>query len=86
MRPIESIDDSPLLSIKQVAGRLGCSVANVYLLIASGELPVVRTGRLKGYRVDIADLASFVSQRKFRYRVQASEPARTQLKHLRLSR
>jgi excisionase family DNA binding protein len=74
-----------LLTVKKAAARLGCSAANVYLLVANGELPVVRVGRLKGYRIDARDLDSFVNDRKFRYRVETARPPRTQLKHLRLS-
>jgi excisionase family DNA binding protein len=83
MRTTDRDDDLLLLTIKQVAARLGCSMANVYLLVAGGELPVVRVGRFKGYRVDYRDLESFVNDRKFRYAAQAPRPARLKLKHLR---
>jgi excisionase family DNA binding protein len=76
-------DDFCLLTIKQTAGRLACSIAGVYALVASGELPVVRVGVHKGYRVDIRDLETFVSDRKFRYRPSAMPIPRTKFKHLR---
>jgi excisionase family DNA binding protein len=78
-------DDVCLLTIKQAARRLCCSAACVYLLIAKGELPIVRVGLHKGYRVDVRDLESFVSDRKFRYRSEAvTKAGRTKFRHLRL--
>lgn len=52
-----------LLPVSVVAKRLGCSVANVYRLIASGELVCVRTGVSKGYRVVAAELERFRERR-----------------------
>jgi excisionase family DNA binding protein len=75
-------DGFQLLTIKQAAARLCCSVANVYVLVASGELPVVRIGCQKGYRVDSRDLDSFVTNRKFRYR-QTVQISPAKFKHLR---
>ncbi len=72
-----------LLTIKQAAQRMSCSAACVYALVANGELPVVRIGLQKGYRVDIRDLEAFVGSRKFRYRAEAVKLPRTTFKHLR---
>jgi excisionase family DNA binding protein len=83
VRAAETIDDFRLLKIDEVAQRLSCSEANVYDLIASGELPVVRVGRQKGYRVDIRDLDAFVSDRKFRYQPAPVRMPKPKLKHLR---
>ena len=63
-----SSEDFRLLTNKQAAQRLCCSAACVYSLIATGELPIVRIGPQKGYRVDVRDLDAFISDRKFRYR------------------
>lgn len=83
MKSTPSGDEFCLLTIKQAAGRLACSVAGVYALVASGDLPVVRVGVHKGYRVDIRDLETFVSDRKFRYRPSAAPIPRAKFKHLR---
>ena len=75
-------DDLQLLTVKQAAQRLGCSLTNVYNLIDSGQLAVVPVGQRKGYRIDMRDLGEFVDQRKFRF--QAPLPIKTsvQLKHI----
>ncbi len=83
MRQTDSADEFHLLTIKQAAQRLSCSAACVYALVASGELPVVRIGLQKGYRVDIRDLDAFVSDRKFRYRSEAVRIPKAKFKHLR---
>ena len=72
-----------LITIKETAGRLRCSAASVYALIANGDLPVVRTGMHKGYRVDLRDLDLFVSNRKIRYRPLTVQMPTKQFKHLR---
>ena len=53
-----------LLPVSVVAARLGCSVGNVYNLIARGELACIRTGASKGYMVPEEELARFVARRK----------------------
>ena len=78
------VESGSLLTIRETAERLGCSEANVYALIEGGELPYVRIGRRKGYRIDPADLAGFIAGRK-----EQREPARPRLhrprlKHLKL--
>ncbi|HMP06201.1 MAG TPA: helix-turn-helix domain-containing protein [Lacipirellulaceae bacterium] len=80
----EPDDRLQLLSVKQAAARLCCSAANVYGLIETGVLPVVRVGRHKGYRLDLRDLDAFIAERKFRIGQAASPPRRTKLKHLKL--
>lgn len=77
-------DRLQLLSVRQTAARLHCSAANVYALIEGGELPVVRVGRQKGYRIDLRDLDSFVSNRKFRLGSPKKNLPRRPLKHLKL--
>ena len=81
---MKSTEEFFLLTIKETAQRLCCKRANVYALIANGELPVVRIGMQKGYRVDVRDLDAFISDRKFRYRPQAARVPRPKLKHLRV--
>jgi excisionase family DNA binding protein len=83
LRASKPIEEFCLLTVKQVAERLSCSAACVYALVASGELPVVRIGLKKGYRVDVRDLDAFVSGRKFRYRMGAPRVPRAKFKHLR---
>lgn len=53
-----------LLTAKQVSERLGCSLGNVYGLLESGDLPRVRIGKQKGYRIAESDLVAFIEQRK----------------------
>ena len=54
-----------MLSIKEVAARLGTSPDSVRRWIRNGELRAVRLGRTKaGYRVDPADLQSFLAARQ----------------------
>lgn len=78
-------DDASLLTVKQVAVRLGCSQANVYALLDSGELPFVSIGTAKGYRVDPADLQEFIDARKVRKSAGVKgKRSRPRLRHLRL--
>lgn len=51
--------DLLLLTLRQVAARLGCSLSTAKRLTASGELPTVRLGSVA--KVRTADLAEFVS-------------------------
>jgi excisionase family DNA binding protein len=48
----------PLLSVRQVAGKLGVCTATVYALCAGGKLPHVRL--LNAIRVGQGDLEEFV--------------------------
>ena len=52
-----------MLTIKQVAERLGCSRTNVYSLIAAGLLVPVRVGLKKGFRFSEEQLAEFLAGR-----------------------
>jgi excisionase family DNA binding protein len=52
----------PLLSVRQVAGRLGVCTATVYALCARGALPHVRV--LNAIRVALGDLEAFVEGRR----------------------
>ncbi len=60
----ETVLPGRLLTAKQVAELLGCSLGNVYGLLESGQLPRVRIGRQKGYRIAESDLSIFIEQRK----------------------
>jgi excisionase family DNA binding protein len=84
MKRIDVQAEAKLLSVKQSATWLGCSVANVYALIASGALAVVQVGARKGYRVDRCDLEAFVQQRKFCLQRAEPPPPQKPLKHLKL--
>lgn len=83
MGQADNADDFCLLTIKEAAERLRLSESCVYKLVASGELPVVRVGLQKGYRVDVRDLDAFVSNRKFRYRPEPVRMPKAKFKHLR---
>lgn len=48
----------PLLTIDHVAERLCCSTKSVRRLVAAGDLPVIRIGRM--VRVHPSDLERFV--------------------------
>jgi excisionase family DNA binding protein len=52
----------PLLSVRQVAGKLGVCTATVYALCARGALPHVRV--LNAIRVAPGDLEEFVDARR----------------------
>ena len=54
-----------LMKIAEVARALNTSLSNVYSLIASGKLPVIRSGANgKGYRVAQTDLDRFMQEGK----------------------
>ena len=74
-----------LLTVRETATRLRCSATNVYSLIDKGELPVVRVGNAKGYRIDIRDVDAFVHRRKeAKASTQVKPPtSRPKLKHIR---
>jgi excisionase family DNA binding protein len=73
-----------LMTVREVADRLGCSRANVYGLINRGLLPVIRIGKSKGYRVDSNDLGAFLRQRKVQYEADEPIAQRPRLKHIKL--
>jgi excisionase family DNA binding protein len=56
------MDDSKLLRPPQVATYLGVSRAKAYQLIAQGDIPAVRIGRL--VRVLRSDLDQFVERQR----------------------
>ena len=70
------------LNVRQVADQLGCSLANVYALMNRGNLPFVRIGKLKGYRITVDDLRAFVAERRIHYESPERQPRRPRLKHL----
>lgn len=81
----DELEGARLISVAETARFLGCSEANVYALLDSGDLPYVLIGRRKGYRIDLRDLESFIERRK---RKQAAAPVkvpRPRLKHIRLA-
>lgn len=74
-----------LLTVKQTAVLLGCSAANVYGLIETGELPVIAVGKSRGYRIDRFDIDEFLNRRKTRKEgARPSPPPRPRLKHIKL--
>lgn len=72
-----------LVTLKETAELLGCSLSNVYALVHAGELPVVCTGRCKGYRVEVRDLDAFIGSRKLRYQRPVPKVPPRPLKHIR---
>lgn len=86
MRSADQQSATQLLTIKEAASRLACSRANLYSLIESGEVAVVRVGARKGFRIDERDLASFIAKRKVRFEVRQRTllPSRIAAKHLKL--
>lgn len=73
-----------LLTVAEAARFLGCSEANVYGLIAAGDLPSVRVGRRKGIRLDRQDLEAFIESRKQQRTATPRSVTRSKLKHIRL--
>jgi excisionase family DNA binding protein len=64
---------SGLLTLKQVADLLGCSIATVKRRIRAGALPAFVDGRL--VRVREADLARYIAERVARRGAAASSGA-----------
>ncbi len=86
MIPTSLSDCIKLLTISEVAAALGCSTANVYRLIDTGELPVISVGQSRGYRIDRRDIDEFLKRRKtcnVSDKSLAPTP-RPRLKHIRL--
>ena len=73
-----------LLTIKQSAEVLGCSDANVYALVAAGELPFIRIGKRKGLRIDTQALEEFIESRQVQYERARPKQPRPRLKHIQL--
>lgn len=84
MRFEQTNEELQLITIRQAAKQLCCSVANVYSLVESGRLAVIPVGRCKGYRIDVRDLNAFIQEHKFRFQVPPKKPMATKLKHVRL--
>jgi excisionase family DNA binding protein len=72
------------MTIREVAVRLNCSIANVYALVNAGELPVVQVGCRRGFRVEETDLADFVMRRKSQLSPNGGRRRRARLKHIQL--
>jgi len=60
--PVLTSVPEPLLTVREVAGRLGVCTATVYALCARGELAHVRISN--AIRVAPADLAAFLHGRR----------------------
>ncbi len=82
MRSIQNNNEVRLITVRQAAERLCCSAANVYALIEEGAIAIVQVGKRKGYRIDLRDLETFVSDRKYRYAVPRPTQSHGRLKHL----
>jgi excisionase family DNA binding protein len=62
----KGIDTMPplrLLSLPEVADRLGCSIKTLRRRIATGDLAIIRDGRL--IRVRPEDLERYIQQRRY---------------------
>lgn len=76
-----------MLTVHDVAQRLNVSVACVYALVASNELPHVRIGTRRGtIRISEDDLEVFINARRRATPPSSRSPACSPLKHLRLTR
>jgi len=53
------MNDAPLLSVHEVALKLGVTKHFVFSLIKKGDLPVIKLGGM--YRVDQLDLKSYLA-------------------------
>lgn len=82
--PREPVAAAGLMTVRDVAKFVGCSVANVYGLIETGELPVIAIGKTRGYRIDRHDLDEFLRRRKQQKFAAPPKPPRPKLKHIRL--
>ena len=74
----------PLLTVSEVAHKLGCSQSNVYSLVEQGLLPVVCVGRQKGYRIAPADLDAFIDRRRVQHQAAEKPTPQPRLRHIKL--
>ena len=72
------------MTVKQAATALNCSGATVYSLLNRGELPFVRVGRSKGYRIEMADIERCINERKDRREGPKTKVPRPKLKHIKI--
>ncbi len=56
--------DDTLLTVEEVARRLGVHIDTVRRWIRSGELPAINLGGPAGYRITQADLDRFIKGRR----------------------
>jgi excisionase family DNA binding protein len=65
---------------------MGCSNANLYALIAAGELPVIAVGKSRGYRIARQAIEEFLRRRTILKNGHPSIVARPRriLKHIKL--
>ena len=74
-----------MLTLREVAERLNCSLANVYALIEAGKLSAVCVGaRGKGYRVSESALGVFLAENRVETAEEPPKAPRLKLKHLKL--
>ena len=75
-----------MLTVKNVAERLGVSSALVYSLVAEGKIPTYRIGLGRGaIRFTEADLSAYLASCRLEVQEGKPAPSRPTLKHLRLS-
>ncbi len=75
-----------MLRVKQVAEKLGISVALVYELIAKGKLACYRIGLGRGaIRFKDEDVQAYLDGCRVETRGEQVKPVRPKLKHLKLS-
>jgi excisionase family DNA binding protein len=76
-----AVEPDRLYQVQDVAGYLGCGKTNVYDLIATRKLGVIRVGKgSKGYRVRGSDLLAFMDASR-----QGGPKPRMSLKNINLN-
>lgn len=81
------IDNSPLLTVRELAARLRVSLATAYQLLKQGKIPAIRVGAGGGsLRVRVRDVELFLvaMTQPAAAPVTAVKPPRIRLKHLKL--
>jgi excisionase family DNA binding protein len=66
LEPIRHDDTDQLLTVAEVAGRIGTTEKTVRRWIHSGELSASRFGTRIGYRIRQADYEAFLRRRRLR--------------------
>jgi excisionase family DNA binding protein len=74
-----------MMTTREVAETLKCSLANVYALIETGKLRAVCVGANgKGYRISETSLAAFLSDNTVEKAEKPPRASRPKLKHLKV--